>query len=540
MSLGSFTLACLLLTANADAPEAWHYNDKQLQIPIRINPERQADIRELVLFVSRDEGKTWQEAVKAKPDQEGFPFLAAQDGPYWFKVAIVNQQGVQEPADINQAPVGQRLIIDTIKPAVKIQSAERSGGEVIVRWDAQDANADMTTVKLEYRTATSAPGLWSPAPILPTQRETRFSVVSQDAVSIRLTMKDLAGNEGFDKYELTGAGALPGGNTVTGYSPPAPSPLPHDVKPGGDPNPYLLNQGPGFNSNVQVPPGPNHTQPLETQSVVPIVASGTDTINANTTPLNPNVTTTNPPVGEQPSPNNIYSSNPLPGPVPPTRVINQMQVKLEFEVTDVGPSGLGTVDVFLTTDGGRTWERFLADARPVFPSTGNVPSGQPVQGAVVLNLPREGFTYGIWLVVKSRAGLGITPPQPGDTPQMMVEVDTAMPEAQLYRPTADPSNPDALMLKWAAKDRKLANNPISMEWAASREGPWQFIGGPELPNTGTYSWSPPRDIPPHVFLKLTVRDSAGNTAVAVTPQPVLVDLKRPKARITGLTVGGER
>jgi hypothetical protein len=115
-----------------------------------------------------------------------------------------------------------------------------------------------------------------------------------------------------------------------------------------------------------------------------------------------------------------------------------------------------------------------------------------------------------------------------------------MPEAQLYRPVGDPSNPDALLLKWTAKDRKLADKPISMEWSANREGPWQFIGGPEMSNTGTFSWSPPRDIPPHVFLKLTVRDAAGNTAVAVTPQPVLVDLKRPKARILDLKVGGER
>jgi hypothetical protein len=293
MSLGSFTLACLLLTANADGPDAWHYNDKQLQIPIRINPERKGDIRELVLFVSRDEGKSWQEAVRARPDQEGFPFLAAQDGPYWFKVAIVNQQGAQEPADINQSPIGQKLIIDTTKPAVKIQSVERAGSEVVVRWDAQDAHADMTTVKLEYRTATSAPELWSPAPILPTQRETRFSVVSQDAVSIRLTMKDQAGNEGFDKYELPGAGASTTGNTVSGYTPPSPpSPLPPPIPPLGD--------GPGVVTPAPTPlvnPGPDTTPNWQAQPVVPVASSEVPT-NTNTTTPSPGTT------GHQP-PNNL-------------------------------------------------------------------------------------------------------------------------------------------------------------------------------------------------------------------------------------------
>jgi hypothetical protein len=38
----------------------------------------------------------------------------------------------------------------------------------------------------------------------------------------------------------------------------------------------------------------------------------------------------------------------------------------------------------------------------------------------------------------------------------------------------------------------------------------------------------PEDTPPKVYLRLSVRDTAGNVAVAQTPQPVLIDLTEPE------------
>jgi len=39
------------------------------------------------------------------------------------------------------------------------------------------------------------------------------------------------------------------------------------------------------------------------------------------------------------------------------------------------------------------------------------------------------------------------------------------------------------------------------------------------------------NVPPRLFVRLVVRDSAGNLAKVDTPQPVLVDLAKPTARI---------
>jgi hypothetical protein len=139
--------------------------------------------------------------------------------------------------------------------------------------------------------------------------------------------------------------------------------------------------------------------------------------------------------------------------------------------------------------------------------------------------------YGFHLVVKSRAGLGKPPPRPGDVPKIRVEVDTTPPEASLFEPRPDPSRRDALLLCWEARDRNLATNPVTLEWAPRPDGPWAFIGEPQLPNSGQYAWAVPSNTPPRVYRRLTVRDTAGNTAKAETSQPVTVDLSTPEVEV---------
>jgi hypothetical protein len=60
-------------------------------------------------------------------------------------------------------------------------------------------------------------------------------------------------------------------------------------------------------------------------------------------------------------------------------------------------------------------------------------------------------------------------------------------------------------------------------------------------NTGSYSWQPPLTLAgPKVYLKFTAWDLAGNKSEVVTPNPILVDLTKPKARIQGISPSGGR
>jgi hypothetical protein len=193
--------------------------------------------------------------------------------------------------------------------------------------------------------------------------------------------------------------------------------------------------------------------------------------------------------------------------------------------------------VYFTVDEGATWEQYRADMPPSWPSSAAFErSHGSLRGWVPVQLKDEGVIYGFYLVVKSKAGLGKAPPQRGEPPQIRVELDRTAPKAELYKPLADPNNHDALILEWGATDRNLAPNPVTLEYAERPDGPWQTIGEPQLPNgapKGRYQWRVSESVPSKVYLKLTVRDAAGNVAVAQTREPILVDLAVPDVVVTG-------
>jgi hypothetical protein len=240
------------------------------------------------------------------------------------------------------------------------------------------------------------------------------------------------------------------------------------------------------------------------------------------------------------------------GSLPALQIVNKKQVKLDFDVSRLGPSGLGGVEVYVTTDEGATWAPAAAE-RPLLPQPGDGQPAGPVRGSVAVNLTREGVVHGFYLVVKSRAGLGKPPPKRGDPPHVRIELDQTRPTAALFAPQPDRDRSNTLMLNWRVWDRNLPARPVLIEWAESSQGPWVAVSPEPLPNnlltepitsaeqlngvrfTGNYAWQLPERIPPKVFLRLTVRDVVGNVSVAQTGEPVLIDLTVPE--LGGVNVG---
>ncbi|MCS7045104.1 MAG: hypothetical protein NZO58_01980, partial [Gemmataceae bacterium] len=234
------------------------------------------------------------------------------------------------------------------------------------------------------------------------------------------------------------------------------------------------------------------------------------------------------PVAPPPLP---VANRPPPGrDLPPLRYVNHPEVMVEYELSRVGPSGVGSVDLWWTKNDGQTWELYAVDPES---KSGSVRNG--VHKRLVYLQDGDG-TYGFALVVKSRAGLGKAPPRPGDPPDIRIELDTSAPEAKLYEPQPDPQKANTLLLKWTAVDNNLSPTPITLEWSARREGPWTPITPSPLPNTGRHSWTLPENLPVQVYLRLRVRDLAGNESVAVTQDPQLVDLSEPEGRLTNVIV----
>ena len=548
MTLGAMTWTCLLLSAAAAQPDVQPMNQRAFQIPIRFDPQKKSEIRYLQLWVSHDNGQTWNEAVTAKPDQDHFDYAVSEDGPYWFTMVIIDQKGHQDPPNLYTAQVGQRLLVDTTPPDVKL-TVGRQGDLVTVSWDLVEANPKTDTLKLEY--AESMEGPWTPVPI---KGGWHGHAEFQDpsAVVVRMQMRDIADNLGKDVKQ---APAANGGPTLTAAAPPpfegaVTPPLPGPVGPPPPVGPPLPSKGSDHSTEIShfpPPPPPSILPPPDlappplptptTSGPAPLAIASKSTGNQVVaySPASSNAPALPPPPVVPPAAQD--APPPARPETPSLMIVNKRQIKLEFDVGKFGPSGLGGVDVYVTTDDGATWQKTPVDAGGAF-SPPSDPHSSAMRGAVTVSLQNEGVAYGYYLVVKSKAGLGKPAPHAGDPPQIRVELDATPPEAKLFRPQADPTRRDTLVLVWEATDKNLAANPVTLEWAA-QPGPdaqWTPIGPGELPNTGRYAWQPTPDVPPNVYLRLTVRDTAGNRAVAQTNDPVLIDLSIPE--VTNIGLGG--
>ena len=142
----------LLLVPGAGPSDVYVMSTRDIAIPITIDPTRRSEIEHMILWVSPDRGQTWREGGVAKPDTPAFTYKAHDDGHYWFIVQIVDKQNRKEPENPAAADVGKKVIIDTVRPDIRL-TAERSGDQVVATWDIHEENPDMTSLRMDYRTS---------------------------------------------------------------------------------------------------------------------------------------------------------------------------------------------------------------------------------------------------------------------------------------------------------------------------------------------------------------------------------------------------
>ena len=201
---------------------------------------------------------------------------------------------------------------------------------------------------------------------------------------------------------------------------------------------------------------------------------------------------------------------------PRTIVVNSTDFQIGYRIDDLGPSGLGKIELFITTDGGRKWYRY-----------GTNPTNK---SPFPVNVPADG-TYGFELRVKNGAGIGDDPPHPGDKPSIVVMVDKTPPTAQLLAPQIGRGKShNKVLLRWVAEDAHFGPTPALLEYAVEKNGPWTKIGDWQA-NSGHYIWPIESGMPGKVYVRLTVKDRAGNTAQITAPDVLVIDFTRPTAHI---------
>lgn len=207
---------------------------------------------------------------------------------------------------------------------------------------------------------------------------------------------------------------------------------------------------------------------------------------------------------------------------PVVRLVNSKHIRLDYAVKDVGRSGIADVELWCTRDG-HTWKKYPGPAQHTPPYAVDV---------------SDEDLYGFTLVGRSGAGLGQKPPQPGDRPQVWVEVDVTPPVVRLLGVDAG-TGPRAgtLSILWSASDKNLAAEPITLSYAARAEGPWLPIAC-RVANSGRYLWRMPPDMPERFLVRVQAVDRAGNSAAAQTPTPIPADLAQPRVEIVTVSAGG--
>ncbi len=551
---------------NVAVADYYPINSRTIKLPIKYDKDRKA-IRQVKLHVARNGENTWYQEAAVPPDRDSFTYVAKEDGVYWFLMVEEDLQGRNIPADLTRQPPDLKVLVDTLPPRVQFTNVKRSGEEIVIEWFVDDKHPEENNTRVHFRPSASD-SYWQEV-TLPAGSKSgvRFPAGTTNPVIVRVTAYDAAGNKTEATRELGGPNAA---NTeVTSLSAPATPPVGTGIAVATNtviPPQENLGQGP----LGPIPPtAPPVSPPTQHRTVVMDPAGGMmpvqNVIQNPAVPLSPQmgvvttpqqtlptvdahtnlVTTTTMPGGHMggPTPVAVWTGPTTPAPpmveMSRVQVINYLNFDLGYELESRGPSGISRLDLWVTRDEGRTWLKWSQH------------DGKATNVRVNLNVPAnpqpEG-AYGFKVVPVSGAGLSEKEPTSGDTPDMRVVVDVTPPLLDLFPPTGDPTSPDTLVIQWKARDNNLGEEPITIEWSEKPTGPWLPVAtagdvvqvatavpqAKRLANTGNHAWRVPTGLPPRVFLRVTARDAAGNTKELITRDPILVDLVKPRAKISGI------
>ena len=506
--LGLFVVGSTAIgQAQSEKSSTVHTNKQRFAIPFQFDAAELARLqtKEVRLYVSIDSGSTWQHVQSVDPNTRRFYVRAPKDGVYWFAVRTVGRDSREHPAGGRIEPE-LKVNVDTTTPKLKIQLSQSKPGRVQLTWTASDADLDSTTLTLESLQGGSAE--WNKVFVTgkPTGT-TSWNVPGGGTVEVRGRISDRAGNVTMARDT---ASVVASGKSVP-------------VQPVPDLNQPIASQETNIERRKQMPaqfPGVR-IEPQTNRDA----REATDDGASQPTVIRKRIEPVNSPGPSVPS--QSFVGQPVSSQhdhrqhtTIPTKIVKNRRFDIGYRVDKVGSSGVNSVDLYITQDSGRKWYRYGTDEDRTSP--------------VSVVVPKDG-EYGFVIRVRSGAGLGGPPPQSGDRPEVKVIVDRTPPELRLL-PILQGTGEDLnrFLIRWASVDSNPAEKSISIAYAVKPDGPWITIVSAKK-NTGRHLWTVADGVPPRVYLRLRSFDNAGNASQVQTARPIIVDLVRPSAQITGVS-----
>lgn len=221
-----------------------------------------------------------------------------------------------------------------------------------------------------------------------------------------------------------------------------------------------------------------------------------------------------------PKPKKHFAKRPAPPEPPraPVRHSDNERFSLEYELQAVGNLGVEAIELYGSTDGGKTWGLWGTDPDRTSPFD--------------IETKEEGV-FSFRIVVVGRNGLASPRPQSGETPDIVVVVDKEKPKTRITAAQYGEGNRiGALVIRYECIDSNLGARPITLSFSDSTSGPWTTIAA-GLRNDGDYVWPADPKLPRQIYLRLDCKDEAGNVGTYILEKPIDVQGLAPRARIRG-------
>ncbi|NLF72431.1 MAG: hypothetical protein GX575_25635 [Candidatus Anammoximicrobium sp.] len=312
------------------------------------------------------------------------------------------------------------------------------------------------------------------------------------------------------------------------YSTPEPAPQTASAAPAKKPEVHQVSRpGAVGDAAAETPTSPSAAQAGSTSAAKnePGVAiPETDTAQTGRTPGGDSA---DPPMPSRPA-GKATGGSPAASPSLPAgerpRMTSSKRFNLDYSVDAVGPAGVEKVELWVTRNGGRDWDLGWVD--------------EDRESPLLVEVEDEGI-YGFRVVIVGKNGLASQTPRAGDLADLWVGVDTTRPIAEITSAAyGSDAHAGQLDIRWAAMDDHLGNRPVTLSFGEKPDGPWTALAS-GLPNTGQYLWRVDSRVPAQFYLRLEVRDEAGNVAVHRLDEPLESAGLTPKGSVRGFApLGG--
>jgi len=573
---GLLLAPCAMAQPRPLVPTYW--KQRMFFIPYQVNQRGKLldTIAKVQLLSSRTGANDWATLEEAEPNVQGFSYHAPEDGEYWFALRHLDRRGQPWPSAAVQPQM--RLVVDTVQPELTLEGSHDATGEVVIRYEAQDANLKPDSLVVEVQ---GTDNRWSPLRLGTPDVAQPDRLVGRvrwrpptgtEGILIRASIADHAGQHAQAKTEIPAVSrqysvpstqpslrnqpSLRGpilnsptlnrpssANTITNpflrtaelpshdwpanNRLPRPATLPQQAPPSS--NPYTAadqawpQRTPAQLVGDAATPEPTmsayptqslNITPLEPDSAAPSLIENTPWPSAT----RPSVTTAPSTAAKAKSAQDQWTPA-RPAADGASRVVNSRTFDVEYDLQSVGPWGVSKVELWGTHDNGRIWQSYGVDPD----------NRSPIR----VTVPAAG-TFGFRILVDGANSAGALPPRLGDEPELTVAVDLQPPTAELLSAKVGQGNQsDHLLVRWTATDTNLEPRPISLFYSSYPNGPWSTIAS-GLENTGSYTWRIERHVPGRFYLRLEARDTAGNLATFQTPSPIELARPQPTGQLRGV------